>query len=146
MENMLRFSLHNFTSVLGDVIVVSINYRLGILGFLNSNGTLKGNYGLWDQIMALQWVQDNIESFGGDKTSVTIFGESAGGFSVSLLAMSPMAKGLFHRVIAQSGVAYTHLALMSIPGLSERAITSLGYVFQKLRYYILVRYCHSVPK
>ncbi|XP_061188098.1 carboxylesterase 1C-like [Saccostrea echinata] len=88
----------------GDVIVVTIQYRLGIFGFfsLGKNGAL-GNYGLWDQMLALEWVQQNIESFGGDPSSVTIFGESAGGASVSLLALIPQNKNRFHRVIAQSG-------------------------------------------
>ncbi|KAK3106894.1 hypothetical protein FSP39_002185 [Pinctada imbricata] len=90
----------------GNVIVVTINYRLGLLGFLrfpNLDG--RGNYGLWDQIAALQWVQDNIADFKGNPESVTIFGESAGGWSVSYLTLIPSNKGLFYRAIAQSGVA-----------------------------------------
>jgi carboxylesterase type B len=72
----------------GDVVVVTINYRLGIFGFLSFNETIaRGNYGLWHQILALQWVQDNIEDYSGDPSSVTIFGESAGGFSASLLSL-----------------------------------------------------------
>ncbi|EDO47082.1 predicted protein, partial [Nematostella vectensis] len=93
---------------LNDVIVVTINYRLGVLGFFNIPDTeYKGNYGLLDQVLALQWVQQNIASFGGNPKSVTIFGESAGGMSVSLHLLSPLSKGLFHRVIAQSGSAVT---------------------------------------
>lgn len=88
----------------GDVIVVTFNYRLDALGFLALDHPASlGNYGLWDQKLALQWVQDNIASFGGDPNTVTIFGESAGGWSASLLSLIPSNKGLFHRVIAQSG-------------------------------------------
>lgn len=92
----------------GDVIVVTINYRLGMLGFfaqqaLDSEGHLAGNYGFMDQQFALGWVQRNIEDFGGDPSRVTIFGESAGGLSVYSQIASPLAAGLFHRAIAQSG-------------------------------------------
>jgi len=87
------------------VIVVGINYRLGPLGFL-SLGTEKvsGNQGMKDQVLALQWVQDNIQSFGGDPSKVTIFGQSAGSMSVTYHLVSPLSKGLFNRVIAQSGL------------------------------------------
>uniref|UniRef100_A0A8C5W8H1 Carboxylic ester hydrolase n=1 Tax=Leptobrachium leishanense TaxID=445787 RepID=A0A8C5W8H1_9ANUR len=87
-----------------NVVVVSLQYRLGILGFL-STGTKEatGNYGLLDQVAALQWVQENIKHFGGDSQSVTIFGESAGGASVISQVLSPLSKGLFHRAIAESG-------------------------------------------
>ena len=90
------------------VIVVTINYRLGLLGFfahpaLDSEGHLAGNYGLMDQQLALRWVRDNIEAFGGDPHQVTIFGESAGGESVYSHLASPTAKGLFRRAIAESG-------------------------------------------
>ena len=92
------------------VIVVTINYRLGVLGFLslgslkddNSLGTT-GNWGTLDQIMALQWVQDNIGKFGGDKDNVTIGGQSAGSFSVLNMIVSPLAEGLFQKAILESG-------------------------------------------
>jgi para-nitrobenzyl esterase len=95
------------------VILVSINYRLGLYGFLahrdlaaeDPNGST-GNYGMLDQIAALQWVQAQISSFGGDPDNVTIFGESAGGHSVGQLMASPLATGLFHRAIAQSGTGF----------------------------------------
>ena len=88
-----------------DVVVVSINYRLNIFGFFAhpqmSNQT--GNFGLEDEILALQWVKDHIAAFGGDPENITYFGESAGGAHVSYLIASPMGKGLFKRGIIQSG-------------------------------------------
>lgn len=92
------------------VVVVSINYRLGVLGFLahpdlalETSASGYGNFGLQDQIAALQWVQANISAFGGDPGAVTIAGQSAGALSVHMLVGSPLARGLFHRAIAQSG-------------------------------------------
>lgn len=87
-----------------DVVLVTINYRLGALGFLSTgDDVIPGNNGLKDQVMALRWVQQNIAQFGGDPNNVTIFGESAGAVSVNYHLFSPMSKGLFHRAIAQSG-------------------------------------------
>lgn len=92
------------------VVVVTINYRLGPFGFLSHPGLSKegcpGNQGLLDQVAALEWVKRNIAAFGGDPGCVTIFGESAGGGSVVALLLSPLAKGLFHRAISQSGVCF----------------------------------------
>jgi len=93
-----------------DVVVVTINYRLGVFGFMalpelsaeDPYGS-SGNYGLLDQIAALAWVRDNISAFGGDPHNVTIFGESAGGWSVCNLLDSPLARGLFHQAIIESG-------------------------------------------
>lgn len=85
----------------GDVVVVTVNYRLGAFGYSYIPGVTT-NVGQLDQIMALEWVRDNIEKFGGDPGNVTIFGESAGGYAVLTLSAMPAAKGLFHRVIAQS--------------------------------------------
>lgn len=88
------------------IVVVTINYRLGALGFLahpGLNAGDSGNYGLMDQQFALQWIQDNIKSFGGDKDNVTIFGESAGGHSVMNQLSTPTSEGLFHKAIVQSG-------------------------------------------
>ncbi len=93
----------------GDVVVVTINYRLGSLGFLRldalTGGRIpsRGAEGLQDQIAALSWVRANIAAFGGDPGNVTIFGESAGGMSVVALMASPLARGLFHKAICQSG-------------------------------------------
>jgi len=85
----------------GDIVVVTINYRLGSFGFLYNKG-IPPNVGSQDQVLALKWVNENIGSFGGDPKNVTIFGESAGGYSVLSLCTMPKAKGLFRRVIAQS--------------------------------------------
>ncbi len=95
----------------GDVVVVTLNYRLGALGGLNLRALRPGapdagsNPGLRDQIAALEWVRDNIAAFGGDPENVTVFGESAGGMSVGTLLGTPAAQGLFQRAIAQSGAA-----------------------------------------
>jgi para-nitrobenzyl esterase len=93
-----------------DVVVVTFNYRLGALGFLAQRGLSaedphgsSGNYGLLDQVQALKWVQANIAGFGGDPKNVTIFGESAGGWSVCMQLATPLAAGLFHKAILESG-------------------------------------------
>lgn len=88
----------------GHVIVVTVNYRLSVWGFLSTGDEhAVGNYGLWDQRLALTWIHENIYAFGGDSGRVTIFGESAGGASVVYQGLYPKNKGLFHRIIAQSG-------------------------------------------
>lgn len=91
----------------GDVVVVTINYRVGLAGFLVSEGLrdegAPGNHGLRDQIAALRWLQRNVAAFGGDPEAVTLFGESAGGSSICALLAAPDAEGLFHRAIIQSG-------------------------------------------
>src|SRR5262245_58486475 len=95
------------------VVLITINYRLGPLGYLahpeltaESTRRSSGNYGVLDQIAALKWVQKNASAFGGDPNRVTIFGESAGSWSVNALVASPLAKGLFHRAIGQSGGSF----------------------------------------
>src|SRR5262249_37925019 len=104
------------------VIVVSINYRLGVLGYLahpalsaESPQNISGNYGLLDPIDALRWVQRNIGAFGGDGSHVTIAGESAGGLSVMYLMAAPDARGLFARAIAQSAYMISTPELRSSP-------------------------------
>ena len=111
-----------------DVVVVTINYRLGILGFFNVPSTnVKGNYGLLDQILALKWVKKHIGDFGGDANKVTIFGESAGAGSVSLLLLSSLTKGLFSRAIAESGSALNYWAIHQINKTKvENFATKLG--------------------
>ncbi len=109
------------------IVFVSINYRLGVLGYLahpalsaESPQGISGNYGLLDQVLALRWVRDNIEAFGGDPAEVTIAGESAGGLSVIALLASPHARGLFTRAIAQSGRISTFRELHDdMPGLAS---------------------------
>ncbi|XP_064614448.1 putative inactive carboxylesterase 4 [Liolophura sinensis] len=99
-----------------DVVVVNTNYRLGALGFLSTmDNNALGNFGLWDQTMALEWVKVNIAAFGGNPDSVTVFGESAGSASVTLLALSPFTEGLFRRVIAQSGSAFASWSISPDP-------------------------------
>ena len=92
----------------GDIVVVSINYRLGYLGFLYMPDVpdTDANVGLLDMVAALKWVKENISKFGGNPNNITIFGESAGGFAVASLLAMPAAKGLFHRAIPQSGAAH----------------------------------------
>ncbi|MBN1791557.1 MAG: carboxylesterase family protein, partial [Bacteroidales bacterium] len=105
------------------VVLVSIAYRVGQLGFLahpelsaeNPNG-VSGNYGLLDMIAGLKWIQKNIAAFGGDPDKVTIFGESAGGIAVSMLCASPLAKGLFHGAISQSGGSFGPTRPTTFPG------------------------------
>jgi len=100
----------------GDVVVVTVNYRLGALGFLGHPAVVEGstepgevgNWGLKDQVAALRWVRDHIAGFGGDPGNVTVFGESAGAMSISTLLGVPAARGLFHRAAIESGPAYTH--------------------------------------
>ncbi|MFX1480582.1 MAG: carboxylesterase/lipase family protein [Promethearchaeota archaeon] len=100
-------SLTNGTNLakFGNVVIISINYRLGIFGYIFIQDEL-ANLGQLDQITALQWIRDNVTFFGGDPNNVTIFGESAGGVAVSSLMAMPAAKGLFKRVISQSGAVH----------------------------------------
>jgi para-nitrobenzyl esterase len=114
-----------------DVVVVTLNYRLGALGFLHL-GHLEpafagsGSNGIGDQIQALHWVRDNIAGFGGDPASVTIFGESAGGMSVTTLLGTPSAAGLFRRAIAQSGAAAHAHDTSTAAWVTDRFLAALG--------------------
>ncbi len=97
----------------GDVVVVTLNYRVGALGFLSGTDNLNGNYGLLDQRLALRWVRDNISVFGGDPDNVALFGESAGAMSVGLHLISPESEPLFHAAILESnpyGLPYKSLS------------------------------------
>jgi para-nitrobenzyl esterase len=103
------------------IVFVTINYRLGVFGFLvlpelGAESTMKvsGNYGLLDQIAALQWIRKNIATFGGDPDNVTIAGQSAGSMSVNMLIASPLAKGLFHKAICQSGGIFSNRMMKTL--------------------------------
>ena len=114
----------------GDAVVVTINYRLGALGFLGHRQLadpdgLVGNWGIQDQVAALAWVRENIAAFGGDPDNVTIFGESAGGFSVAALLGCPAAAGLFRRAIVQSGGVHVH-TVEDAERAGERLASMLG--------------------
>lgn len=112
---------------LKGVVLVTINYRLGVFGFLATNELAQeangaaGNYGLQDMIAALHWVHDNIEGFGGDPNNVTIFGESAGSFAVSTLMASPEAKGLVAKAIGESGAAFPSAMNLGGDTVAERS-------------------------
>ena len=109
-----------------QTVVVTLNYRLGVLGFFRSDvdGPM-GNMGLMDQVMALKWVQSNVARFGGDKNRVTVFGESAGSASINYLMMSPVSENLFQKVILQSGVATNDWAFVE-PKEAEKAALALA--------------------
>ncbi|MGH9752819.1 MAG: carboxylesterase/lipase family protein [Blastocatellia bacterium] len=120
------------------VVLVTINYRLGPLGYLahpeltaESPNRSSGNYGALDQIAALKWVQKNIAAFGGDPGRVAIFGESAGSWSVNVLVASPLAKGLFHRAIGQSGGSFGPMAYLKEDRDSRRSAEKVGEAFAK---------------
>jgi para-nitrobenzyl esterase len=114
------------------VVLVNINYRMGVFGFLASEdlrregGGAAGNYGLMDVVAALQWVRANVASFGGDPGNVTIFGESAGSFAVSTLMASPLAQGLFQKAIGESGAPFG--AVLGVDPVEVRAPRDQAWV------------------
>ncbi len=116
----------------GDIVLVTINYRLGMLGFLNlkevTGGKIPatGNEGLLDQVAALKWVKDNITAFGGDPANVTVFGESAGSMSIACLMAMPAAKGYFHKGILESGVGSTAGPLDDAVDTAEKFLKHVG--------------------
>lgn len=115
------FGANNFLDK--DIILVTLNYRLGIFGFLTLGDlSAPGNFGLKDQVLALKWVQRNIKAFGGDPNRVTIFGESAGGVSVSLHALSEASNGLFQQYIIQSGSSLSPWGFQSRSKFKEPAM------------------------
>jgi len=126
-------------AALGNVVVVSMNYRLGSMGFLAHPGLSaedehgsSGNYGLLDQRAALRWVQTNIAAFGGNPDNVTIFGESAGSMSVCTHLASPLSAGLFRRAIGESGSClYFVTPLHTAPGTTMASAESRGAAFAK---------------
>lgn len=119
---------------LHGVVLVTINYRLGVFGFLATSDLANeadghaGNYGLMDMVAALHWVHDNIQTFGGNPANVTIFGESAGSFAVSTLMASPMAQGLFQKAIGESGAAFPSAMNLGGETVEERAKTEDPWV------------------
>jgi para-nitrobenzyl esterase len=126
---------------IGNIVVVSINYRLACLGFLRlcdiSHGVIPstGNEGLGDQITALKWIQENIQYFGGDKNNVTLFGESAGAMSIACLLASAAANGLFHKAILQSGAGHTYSSIEKANKVATEFVNSaeqLGFSLAQL--------------
>lgn len=125
-----------------DVVMVTINYRLGVLGFL-ALGTKEapGNMGLRDQALALKWVKNNISAFGGDQNNVTIYGASAGAASVEYLLLSPTARGLFHKAIGQAGSSLLPWArneniktlAFKIPHMNGKNITDTEELYRYLK-------------
>ena len=117
-----------------DVVVVTLNHRLNVFGFTYLAGPRRknekyadsGNVGMRDIVLALEWVRDNIASFGGDPGNVTIFGQSGGGGKVGTLLAMPAAKGLFHRAIAESGAAVTGVSREAATQSAEKSISSLA--------------------
>ncbi|HSJ99198.1 MAG TPA: carboxylesterase family protein, partial [Myxococcota bacterium] len=121
----------------GDVVLVTINYRLGVLGFLDlgeQGDIATPNAGILDQIAALRWVQEHVEAFGGDPGNVTIFGESAGGMSVGTLLGCPAARGLFSRAVAQSGACQgVHGDRESSAAITAAVLATLGLATPNVR-------------
>jgi len=115
----------------GDVVVVTFNYRLGVMGFLhfddiNDEYASSGNCGILDQVAALKWVKENIDSFGGDPDRITVFGESAGAMSIGTLLAIPSAKGLFNQAILQSGAARNVLKSETAARVAKKILGNLG--------------------
>ncbi|HZU71177.1 MAG TPA: carboxylesterase/lipase family protein [Acidimicrobiales bacterium] len=116
----------------GDVVVVTVNHRLGVLGYLHlavvggDDYATSGNAGMLDLVASLEWVQDNIAAFGGDPANVTVFGESGGGAKVSVLHVMPAARGLFHRAVIQSGPSLRVQGPEQAAAQTERLLDALG--------------------
>jgi para-nitrobenzyl esterase len=116
----------------GDVVVVTVNHRLGVLGYLylgdigGNQYARSGNVGMLDLVQALEWVRDNVAQFGGDPNNVTVFGESGGGAKVSLLLGMPDAKGLFHRAVIESGHCFKAMTTDVATAVARQFIDKLG--------------------
>src|SRR5690606_18600808 len=115
----------------GDVVMVSVNHRLNILGFLDLSGVdskyaQSANVGMLDVVKALEWIKNNIEKFGGDPSNVTIFGESGGGGKVGTLMCMPAANGLFHKAIIQSGTLLNIMTQEKSQALGQAVLENLG--------------------
>lgn len=128
-ENMSRF---------GDVVVVTLNHRLNVLGFLDLSAygeeyRYSANAGMADIVEALRWVQKNIEAFGGDPGNVTIFGQSGGGGKVAALLQMPSAAGLFHRAVIQSGIIRAHSGKAEGPDMARLLLDKLGITPERIR-------------
>lgn len=131
-----------------DIIFVSFNYRLGTIGFLSLNDkslNVPGNNGLKDQVFALEWIQKNIENFGGDSKNVTIFGESAGGASTHFMCLIPRTRGLFHRAIIISGVAPNVLSWIVPDNRAEALARQLGWDGKSNDERSILEYLEGVP-
>lgn len=121
-----------------DVVVVTLNHRLNVLGFLDLSSfdadfAESGNIGMLDIVTALQWVKDNIAAFGGDPNSVTLFGQSGGGRKVAALMTAPSARGLFHRAIVQSGYVPTGLSIEDAASITGAILAELGIARKDVR-------------
>ena len=137
------------------VVLVSLAYRVGVLGFFShpelsaeSPSHTSGNYGLLDMIAGLQWISRNIAAFGGDPRRVTIFGESAGGIAVSMLCASPLAKGLFHGAISQSGGSFGPTNKNPQPGENMRVLADAeasGVEFSKVAGAASIKELRALP-
>lgn len=121
----------------GQVIVAMPNYRLDFVGFLNifNSSNVKGNYGLWDQLLALKWLHSNCHQLGCDPDSITVFGHSAGSSDTMLLALSPLAQPYIKRIIMQSGSGLAHWSFLYETYLLNKANTAELLESIDFRYY-----------
>lgn len=134
----------------GDVVMVSVNHRLNILGFLDLSGVdpkyaQSANVGMLDVVKALEWIQDNIEKFGGDPANVTIFGESGGGGKVGTLMCMPAANGLFHKAIIQSGTLLNIMTKEKSQALGLAVLENLGITPEEVEKLDTISY-HTLVK
>lgn len=138
----------NGTALAGmnNVVVVVLNFRVNVFGFLRLGDHCKGNMGLRDVLMGLRWIKDEISAFGGDSSNVTLFGESSGSGMVHLLTLSPLSKGLFHKAILQSGVALSPFFLDPNPvKTTDRFLDQLGENIKKKSEAEIFQYLQQMP-